>query len=632
MASDRGNLSRKMAAIVHADVTDSTALVQLNEALAHERINEAFSRFSQNIEHYSGTVHEIRGDALVAEFPRASDAVCAALAFQELHSQALTEIDDEIAPTIRIGVSLGEVIFADGQVTGAGVVLAQRVEQLAEPGGLCITAAIHEALPQHMPFDQYDLGEQEVKGFEEPVRVYRVSLKAGEIVPPPERTQQLKASNPLGVSAAVAAIVLVIAGGVAFWFQPWEPEEEPASVERMALPMPDKPSIAVLPFDNMSSDPDQDYFSDGLTENITTTLSQVPDIFVIARNSSFVYKGTSVKVQQIAEELGVRYVLEGSFQRSGDQIRVHAQLIDALTGNHLWAERYDRPWIDVFALQDDLTENIISALSVKLSQEQQAQLAKRYTDSPQAYDYFLRGQALFFRYSEEGNREAREMYQRAVDLDPGFARAHSGIALTHGYDSRFGWNDGDDQSLTLAKEAITTSLSLDDTLPQIYMVAGTIHLFSREVREAVAAAEKAIALDPSFADAYALVAIGLSYNGQADSALKWMAKAMRLNPHPPSVYYTAMGRALLLLGRAEEAVIQLERALQLNPSWIYAHVYLAAAVGKLGERDEAEWQKDQVLLLDPDFTVESWIAAELIINQAYLDQLAKALYLAGFQK
>lgn len=291
MASDRGNLSRKMAAIVHADITGSTALVQLDEALAHERINDSFSRFSQSIERYGGTVHEVRGDALVAKFSRASDAVCAALAFQESHNQVLAELQDEIAPTIRIGVSLGEVIFADGQVTGAGVILAQRVEQLAEPGGLCITAAIHEALPQHLPFDQYDLGEQEVKGFKEAVRVYRVALKPGEIVPLPDNARKLKSGNTLGVSAAVAAVVLVVTGGIALWLEPWQPEEEPALVERMAFPLPNKPSIAVLPVTNMSGDPDQEQFADGLTDNIITFLSRFEELFVIARHSSFRYKG-----------------------------------------------------------------------------------------------------------------------------------------------------------------------------------------------------------------------------------------------------------------------------------------------------------------------------------------------------
>ena len=322
------DISRKLAVIVHADVVDSTTLVQRGETLTHKRIIDAFKRLSTIIQDYGGTVHEVRGDALVAEFARASDAVCAVLDFQQHHTESLKQFDDEIKPAIRIGISLGEVVFADNTVTGTGVVLAQRIEQLAEPGGLCITAAIHEALPKHMPFDQASIGEQELKGFDELVRVYRVELKPGELIPPPEQSKKadLYLRNWNVVTAAVIAVVIAV--GLLFWFKPWEAHEDPASVTRTAFPLPDKPSIAVLPFTNMSDDPQQEYFADGITDDLITDLSQISGLLVISRNSVFVYKDKPTPVQQMAQELGVRYLLEGSMRRVGDRVRINTQLIE----------------------------------------------------------------------------------------------------------------------------------------------------------------------------------------------------------------------------------------------------------------------------------------------------------------
>ncbi len=357
--------TRKLAVILHADVVGSTRLVQQNETLAHARIQDAFRRFSSTIDAYNGVTHELRGDALVAEFARASDAVAAALAFQIENTESNARLEDDLQPQLRIGISLGEVVIADNTVTGAGVVLAQRVEQLAEPGGVCITGAIHEAAPQHLPLDYSDLGKREVKGFEEPVQVYRASVKAGKQVPPPEPAVSVGAHSrkPKRLWTASAIALLIVVGGALAWWQPWVLREEPASVERMAFPLPDKPSIAVLAFDNLSGDPDQDYLSDGISEGIIRELSRFPQLFVIARNSSFTYKGRPVKIQTVSEELGVRYVVEGSLQSTGDQIRVTAQLIDATTGNHLWSNRFDRQRQDFFTVQDEITQTIVSTLA-----------------------------------------------------------------------------------------------------------------------------------------------------------------------------------------------------------------------------------------------------------------------------
>jgi TolB-like protein/class 3 adenylate cyclase len=344
MAKD--HLAGKLAVILHADVAGSTWLVQQDEQLAHERIQIAFGRFSDTIGKYHGRVRELRGDALLAEFERASDAVTAALAFQFDHHEYLTRLNDEIRPEIRVGIALGEVIIADGTITGAGVVLAQRVEQLAKSGGICITSAIHEALPNRLPISIESLGEHALKGFDETVRVYRVQPNPdGSIPTPQQKSIRQESSGNWRWMVIAAMIVLLAAAGIGYWSS--HPQEEAASIENMAFPLPDKPSIAVLPFTNMSDDPQQEYFADGMTEDLITDLSKISGLFVIARNSSFSYKGQQVKVRQVAEDLGVRYVLEGSVRRAGEQVRINAQLIDATTGGHLWAERYDGSLTDV---------------------------------------------------------------------------------------------------------------------------------------------------------------------------------------------------------------------------------------------------------------------------------------------
>jgi adenylate cyclase len=319
--------TRKLAVILHADVVGSTALVRLDETLAHQRIRDAFQRFSEIIISHSGIAHEIRGDALVAEFARVSDAVGASLAFQVANSAHNENLSDDIRPFVRVGIAMGEVVVADGTLTGEGVVLAQRLEQLADPGGVCIQGAAYETLPKRLPFEYENLGERQVKGFEQPVRVYAVSLKPGGAIPEPET---------------------------------------PARLDSAALDLPDKPSIAVLPFANMSGDSEQEYFSDGISEDLTTALSHFDWLFVIARNSAFTYKGKAVDVKQVGRELGVRYVLEGSVRRAGDRVRVNAQLIDADADGHVWAERFDRQMVDVFELQDDIVASIASTVAPEI--------------------------------------------------------------------------------------------------------------------------------------------------------------------------------------------------------------------------------------------------------------------------
>jgi TolB-like protein/class 3 adenylate cyclase/cytochrome c-type biogenesis protein CcmH/NrfG len=592
MAKDR--LSGKLAVILHADVAGSTALVQQDEQLAHERIQDAFQRFSRNIEKYHGLVHELRGDALLAEFERASDAVAATLAFQADQAYNNSRLPDDLQPKVRVGISLGEVVIADNTVTGAGVVLAQRVEQLADAGGLCITAALHEALPRRMPFELEDLGEQTLKGFDDSVHVYKVELSQGALIPTPAQEYKPTSSTKSGRLKIVLAVILVgVVAGIIYWLLPLEVKEEPASVERMAFPLPDKPSIAVMPFTNMSDDPKQEYFVDGMTEDLITDLSKLSSLFVIARNSVFTYKGKPVKVQQVAEELGVRYIVEGSVRRVGNQVRINAQLIDATTGGHLWADRYDRNLSDIFALQNEVMVKIVSALQIRLGVSEQARLAREPTNNLDAYDLYLRAEQARHRYTLVSLGAALGNYGRATSLDPDFAEAHAGYARTAAEFLRL--IDGfltlpSDVARKRAYESVTRALSLDPELAEPHSVLGVLHMLDGQYGEAIESARKAVAVNTNSADAYASLALVLTYAGRQAEAIPAMEAALRLEPNPPVDILSIWGQVLFMNHDYAQALDVLRRALAVQGSRKWTgdiRLFLAMTHAELGQLEQA---------------------------------------------
>jgi TolB-like protein/class 3 adenylate cyclase/rhodanese-related sulfurtransferase/Flp pilus assembly protein TadD len=587
MAKD--DLSGKLAVILHADVVGSTQLVQQDEQLAHERIQDAFRRFSDTIEKYHGRVQELRGDALLAEFERASDAVTAALAFQSDHDDRLVMFNDNIQPKIRVGIALGEVVIADNTVTGAGVVLAQRIEQLAEPGGLCITSAIHEALPNRMPFSMESLGEQALKGFDEPVRVYRVQLSTGESAPPPQQKSRQKVSSiNLRQMIIVAGVVVLIAAGIGYWSKNSLPQEETASIERMAHPIPDRPSIAVLPFTNISDLAEQEFFADGMTDDLITDLSKVSGLFVIARNSVFTYKDKAVKVRQVAEELGVRYVMEGSVQRAGNQIRINAQLIDATTGGHVWAERYDGTLDDVFAMRDEISRRIVTALSVTLVGHENSSRGQVETNSPEAYDAFLRGWAHYRLSTPNDSVKAISYLKNAIELDPNFGRAHAALAATYWriYDNNWAISAGVSYSDALEQTNRYLEEALKDPTPLAHRTAAKQYFYFRRWDEAMMQAERAIAMDPNDPSGYEAMGTLLVNLGRAAEGLDFIKKAMRLDPQ--SDYLYRLGEAQFHLERYDEAAATMLRATKLNPDDGWNYFLLAATYGHLGHEQEAK--------------------------------------------
>jgi TolB-like protein/class 3 adenylate cyclase len=590
MAKDR--LSDTLAVILHADVAGSTELVHQDKQLAHERIQDSFQRFSDSIEKYHGQVLEIRGDALVASFDRGFDAVVAALAFQADHTYQNSRLPDEVRPAIRVGISMGEVVIADNTVTGTGVVQAQRVEQLAGPGGVCITAAIYDSLSKRMPFEFVSLEEKELKGFDHPVHVYRVELTPDESIPTPIEANKPSAP-PVNrkLVAAFVAVILVIIGGIAFWFESQEPKVEAASIERMALPLPDKPSIAVLPFTNMSNDAEQDFFAYGMTDDLITDISKVSGLFVVSRNSVARYKDKVVEIRQVAEQLGVRYVMEGSVRRVSNKVRINAQLIDALTGGHVWADRFDGSLDDVFAMQDEIINKIVDELEIVLIGGEQEELAAIQTKNTAAYDAYLRGWERYRQGTPEDFVKAISFFEQAINLDPDYTQAYSALAAVDWNINFNGWAraigiypiDARNRSRQSLKKAMERPSALT------YQVSSEIStLFHRKPDKALDAAERAIELNANDPAGHLAMAAALLKAGKPAEAINSIRTAMRHDPEYPSFYLNRLAQAQYAMGAFSDAAETLEGAAKRNPDDDWTFTYLVATYGQLGDKSKAQ--------------------------------------------
>ena len=563
MAKD--HLSRKLAVILHADVVGSTSLVQKNEALAHERIQATFRQFSETITAYMGVAREIRGDALVAEFERASDAVTAALAYQILNGEFNTAIEDDIQPKLRIGISLGEVIVADNTITGAGVVLAQRLEQLADPGGVVVQGSVSETVPTRMPFEFEYLGEQELKGFEKSVRVFSVHLKHGETLPTPEFEAPSQFVEPGNFEDS----------------KKLSPDAYEALMgERLRLPS--MPSIAVLPFQNMSGDPEQEFFADGISEDIITTLSLIPEMVVIARNSTFVYKGRSVDVRQVGKELGVAHVLEGSIRKSGDHVRITAQLVDTQSGDHVWAGRYDRELDDIFAIQDEITRNIVMELQVNIGKGELSRLHAIGTSSIKAWELVMRAGHLMDANSYDDLQIAKKLIDQALEIDSNYSSAWTTMAAMYWQESVFEWSSNPDESLQEALIAAQKAIAADVNDPEGYSVLGNIYMVQGDSKQAIEMCEKAIEIMPGNSLSMAVLANVLIDSGQISEGIRRMKRAIRLCPFPPGWYFGVLGIGLHLSKNNEAAIIALNHAGERDPGALIPRVWMVSALGELG--------------------------------------------------
>ncbi len=588
-------VQRRLTTIVAADIAGFSRLVGIDEegTLSAQRRHRK-DLIDPLLERHGGRVANTAGDSLLIEFPSAVEAVRCAMSVQAEMSVRNAGVPPDRRIEYRIGINVGDVVVEDDDLLGDGVNIAARLEALAQPGGICLSGTTRDHIRDRLDIGLQDMGEVSVKNISRPVQVFRVSETPSQGVSPsrPPRRRRLLAA---GIPAALFGLIAI----VGLW-QPWEHRAEPLMIERPA----GLPAIAVLPFENISGDPEQDYFSDGITDDLITDLSRVSGLFVIARNSVFTYKGAPVRVQQIARELGVTHVVEGSVRRAGGRVRINTQLVDASSGRQLWADRYDRDLTDVFALQDEVVQKIVSALAVRLTAGEEARLDRAAKVDPEAYDLLLRGLARFRRFTPEDNAAAREFFLRAIAVDPGFARAHADLAWSHGIDTAFGWTDDSDASLKQAIENAENALALDDSVPQVHMAFANIYRRQQNAEASIAAARRAIALDPNSADGYAQLANSLIYGGQPEAALKAVDSAARLNPRNPFFFRYILGRARFQMGDYEDAAAILLSVLERNPDFFPARLTLAAAYGQLGRADDAEWQTLEILTLQPDYSLK----------------------------
>ncbi len=587
MAEDRAE--RRLTASLAAYVVGYSRLMAADEMGTLASL-KALRRevFEPKTAEYRGRVVKLMGDGTLMEFASVVDAVAFAVDVQRAMALRNADIPEDQLIAYRIGVNIGDIIVEGEDIYGDGVNVAARLEGLADPGGVCISRTVFSHVKGKVKLDFEDLGEQEVKNIPEPVQVFKVLLEAPvteDVVP----ASAMAKRPPRWPVIAGGLAVLAIVAGIALWQRPWEPREEPASVENMAFPLPDKPSIAVLPFTNMSGDPAQDTFADGMTDDLITDLSKISDLFVVARNSSFVYKGKPVEIRKVAEDLGVRYVLEGSVRRSNGQVRVNAQLIDATTGGHLWAERYDGNVTDIFAVQDAFIRKIVGALAVNLSAEEQEEIARGQSANIEAREAFQEGWEHYFRFSSADNAKAAEQFKIAVELDPEYGRAYSALGMVYVRGCQWLWNEDLGMSAGEANSTAQSYLSegkkRSSSLTNV--AASQIHLYNERHDEAFTEAARAIALDPNDPEAQVAMALAMITTGRPEAGLEFVETALRLNPSHPNHYVLAHGMAYFAMGDLEQAATVLKEALDGDPDAVELAPLLAATYAQLGRREEA---------------------------------------------
>jgi TolB-like protein len=543
----------------------------------------------QIAEHH-GRIVKLMGDGALVEFASVVDAVACAVAVQDGMVARNEGVPDNQRIEFRVGIHLGDVMIEDDDLYGDGVNIAARLEGLAVPGGICISQQALDQVETKLGLDYEDLGEQQVKNIARPVHAYQV--RHGGEASQLRKTTKRRGPRAILMFGAASVALVIVAGFVAGWWQPWKPGADPVPVAGVDYSAPEKLSIAVLPFDNMSGDAEQEYFADGMTEDLITDLSKISGLFVIARNSSFSYKDRQVKVRQVAEELGVRYVLEGSVRRVEDQIRVNAQLVDATTGGHLWADRYDDHVDNVFLLQDRITKKIFAALALKLSAGEEEKLGRKETSNIEAYDAFLKGWEFYRRWTPDDFQEALPYFQKAIELDPQYGRAYAAIAsiYTESYQNAWDWSHVVGVSAEampgLAGEYLKEALKYPT--PLAHQVASKWYVILLFSDESIAEATRAIALDPNDSVGYAAMATALIYSGKPGEAIDFVNKAIRFDPHNTARYLFTLGMAYFGMEQFQQAVSVFERAFKLNPELgLVQRAYLTAAYMHLGEEERA---------------------------------------------
>ncbi len=584
---------RKLAALLSADVEGYSRLMGEDEAATVHTLTVYRAVIQTLVQQHRGRVVDSPGDNLLAEFASVVDAVQCAVAFQRELSIRNTALPVQRRMKFRVGINLGDVIVDGERIYGDGVNIAARLESLAAGGGICIAGSVYEQVKTKLALGYEDMGAQHAKNIAEPVRVYRVWPEPGVEVPL-GRLHEPRGPTPWRRATLVAvALLALLGGGVGAW----------QLVARPLSSSPNKPSIAVLPFVNMSGDSAQEYFSEGMTEDLITELSRLDGLLIIARNSAFTYKGKAVKPEQVSRELGVRYMLEGRVRTANNRIRITAQLVDGTTGYHVWAQSYDRDLDDIFAVQGEIARMITRSLAVRLTAAEERQMGRPPARNQEAWKNVIEGTKLYRLSTSTDNAQARALFEKAIALDPDFVRAYAMLAATHRQDWILAWTQtSEEQAYQLAEKAVELARREPDpkpSLPQALQQLGYVYLYQGKLREATEAADEAVRHSPNFADGYALAAHVLNYRGQPEAALAKTQQAVTLDPNYPFFYDYHRGHAYYVWGfltpekdprrteRFKEAEKHLRKALDGSPNFRPARSYLVAVLSELGRQQEA---------------------------------------------
>ena len=582
---------RKLTAIFSADVAGYSRLMGEDEPATVKTL-KAYREIMTTLTHqHRGRVVDSPGDNLLAEFASVVDAVESGVEIQNVLKSKNAELPENRRMEFRIGINLGDVIEEGNRIYGEGVNIAARLESMAARGGICISGPAYDQVENKFDLDFEYLGEQAVKNIKKPIRVYQVGMEG----------------DFFGVETS------------------------------KELKLPDMPSIAVLPFTNMSIDPEQEYFCDGITEEIITGLATVPQLFVIARNSSFTYKGKHVKVQQVSEELGVKYILEGSVRKSSNRVRITAQLINAKTGDHLWAERYDRDLNDIFALQDEITMKIVTALQVKLTVGEQARLWGRRTDNLDAFLKYLSARSYYGHGKKDTYALVRQIAQEAIDFDEGYCDPYVLMAWTHWYDARQGSSESREESFNKAKLLTQKAQEIDDSHPDVHGLLGLIHLYQMQHEKAIFEGQKAITLGPNNAEAHMIMAHIFRFSGMFNKAISMIQRALRLEPYYRSFYLSGLAMCYYYLDRYEESVAKAKEYLSLAENrgedelLYFGHCILAMNYVRLGQVKKARKEGAEVLKLFPGYSLEWDSKASFYKCTEHLERQHEDLRKAGIK-
>ncbi len=569
--SDPVTVSRRLVAVFAADVEGYSRLMGADEVGTLKGLTERRAILDRLIGDHRGRIANTAGDSVLAEFGSAADAVQCAVDAQTALAAANSGVVPDRRISFRIGIHIGDVMVRAGDLFGDGVNIAARLQTLANPGTVCISGATYDQVRKVLPMTFVDLGVQQVKNIQEPIRAYQATALGEANEPAIARLDDI-ANSP---------------------------------------PMPDKPSIAVLPFENMSGDPEQEYFADGMVEEIITALSRFKSLFVIARNSSFTFKGRAVDIKEVGRRLGVRYVLEGSVRKALGKVRIAGQLIDAVTGAHIWADRFERELTDVFALQDEVTVAVVSAIQPKLFQTEIAMATRRRPENLTAYDFYLRARQQFYLATHEGLAEAIRLAHRALELDPRFGLVAALAGVRHMQNLTWGYAIDPQFDREEAIRLLRLALSIDDGDPETLAYASVISAFMiGDCESEMEMADRAVALNPNSFEAWNCRGWVYRNAGLPEEALRSFERAMRMSPVDPELHqsFVGMGYAFIELGRFDEAVVAGKKAQRQNPFFPGTYRCLASAFAHLGRDAEAREAAARVLEFDPAFSMSAWIA------------------------